>query len=128
VRFRIEFAQGNDLPGKGVDVLGEKLSFRRTDPGQTQALPSDAGNVQKRRENIDFLFGLKITILVMTVAEMSTTHKNAVKPPGQSVDHKQGVHPTGTHHPHRTDGRRILESGNPRQVRTGIGTPVTQKA
>jgi hypothetical protein len=128
VFLRIEFAQRNDILSEGFDMLGEKLPLRRTDPGQTQPLTADAGKIQKGGENIDFLFSLKITILVMTVAKMSAAHEYAVKPIGQPVDHEQGIHPSGTHHPHRPDGRRILESGNPRQVCAGVGTPVTQKA
>jgi hypothetical protein len=75
----------------------------------------------------DFLLSLNITFQVMAVTEVSTGHEDTVGPLLKGLDYKNRIHPTGAHHTYRSDIGRILQSGDARQVGTGIGAPVAQK-
>ena len=64
----------------------------------------------------------------MTFAETSASHKDAVGPCLQGLQHVMGRYRPGTHNPNDPDRRRILHSTDPSQVSGGISSPGAQKS
>jgi hypothetical protein len=69
-----------------------------------------------------------ITRLVMTFAETSAGHKDAVSPCLQGLQDIVGRYRPGTHDPNDPDRRRILHSTDPSQVSGSISSPGAQKS
>jgi hypothetical protein len=63
----------------------------------------------------------------MAVADVSAGHQHPIATFLKSADDKQRVHSSGAHDPHGPQVGRILQPGDASQIRTRIGTPVTQK-
>lgn len=67
----IKTALGLDGAGNIANDLCKSLAFCRRAPGQVESLSSDAGKFQEFPCELDLLFCLYITILVMAIADMS---------------------------------------------------------
>jgi hypothetical protein len=63
----------------------------------------------------------------MTVAEMSASHQNAITSTFERLNNKQRIHPAGTHNPDSPHVRRMLKSGYPGQIRSGVSAPIAEK-
>jgi len=63
----------------------------------------------------------------MTFAQVSPTHKNAVRPFLQTFQNILGRYGSCTHDPDRSDTRRILHSTDPSQVSGCVASPCAQK-
>jgi hypothetical protein len=63
----------------------------------------------------------------MAVADVTPGNKDAACTLGKSGDEKTLVYPSCAHEPHQTHIRRILDTGNPRQIGPAISTPVTNE-
>jgi hypothetical protein len=72
--------------------------------------------------------GIKITKLVMTFPQLSSTHENAVRPCEKSFDDEYRVHSARAHDPDHSDVRWILKTGNPCGVGRCIAAPVAEEA
>jgi hypothetical protein len=69
----------------------------------------NAGQAEQFLGTAYFLFRLNITYQVMTIAEMSPGHKDAVAALFERSNDKQGIHSAGTHDPDGPDIRWILQ-------------------
>jgi hypothetical protein len=72
--------------------------------------------------------GVDITFQVMAIPQVSAEDGDAVEPESQTLNHKDRVHPPGTHGEQRPDIGRILAAGYPGQVGSGVGTPSAKKS
>ena len=76
---------------------------------------------------MEHLFGLYITIQVMTVADVSPCHQYAVGALLKCLEDKIGVDPARTHDPDDPHIGRVLKTADARKVSSRICTPVTGK-
>jgi hypothetical protein len=74
------------------------------------------------------MYGLRITILVMTFAQVSPANQDSVHPLDEGIQNERGIHPACTHYPDNPDIRRVLEPGNTRSIRPGVTAPVAKEA
>jgi len=70
---------------------------------------------------------MDITVQVMAFPYVSAGDKNAVKAGFETMDHEDGVYPSGAHGSDDPDRRRILNPRDTCQIRARIGTPVAKK-
>jgi hypothetical protein len=87
----------------------------------------DSDEVQKLLQKSHPFLGHRITLQVMAVANVSPSYEYAVDPLLKSFDHVVGGDSRRTHDPNYPDVGRVLNSAYARKVRSGIGTPVTEK-
>jgi hypothetical protein len=59
---------------------------------------------------------------------MATKNQNTISTNAESLNDKEGIHPTATHHPDHPYVGRILYSGSASQVSTSIRAPITAKS
>jgi hypothetical protein len=88
----------------------------------------NAGKLQQLPEEGHPFIRHHITRLVMTFAEASAGHKDAVRPCLQGLQDIMGRDRPGAHHPDDPDRGRILHSTDPSQVSGCISSPGTQKS
>ena len=106
--------------GKGCPLGGGYPLQPQTaliDPQQPEQLPGFFND----------LLASYITFQVMTVADVSAGHQDAVRPFQESLEQKAVIYPAGAHEPDQTDIGRILHAGHPGQISPGIGTPVADE-
>jgi hypothetical protein len=53
---------------------------------------------------------MDITVQVMAFPDVSAGDKYAVKAPSKTMDHEDGINPSGAHGPDDPDRRRVLNS------------------
>jgi hypothetical protein len=92
-----------------------------------ESFRADAGQVEQFLGEDNLFFGLYITFQVMAIAEMSPGHKHTITALPEGFNDEGRVNPAGTHDPHGSQVRRILQARNTRQISPGVSTPVTQK-
>jgi hypothetical protein len=88
----------------------------------------NAGKLQQLLQKGHPFIRHDITRLVMTFAETSASHKDAVCPCLQGLQDIVGRYRSGTHNPDDPDRRRILHSTDPSQVSGSISSPGTQES
>ena len=108
--------------------MDEFHGLRRRDPSRSETLRVNAGKLQQLLQKRHPLIGHDITRLVMTFAETSACHKDAVRPCLQGLQDIMRRYRPGTHDPDDTDRRRILHSTDPSQVSGSISSPGTQES
>jgi hypothetical protein len=59
-------------------------------------------------------YGIIITDLVMTFAELSAAHENTVCTGTKGLDNKERIHPSSAHDPYNSNIWRILKAGHSR--------------
>jgi hypothetical protein len=74
------------------------------------------------------MYGLHITILVMTFTQVSPANQDPVHPLDEGIQNERGIHPARAHYPDNPDIGRVLESGNTRGIRPGVTAPVAKEA
>jgi hypothetical protein len=84
--------------------------------------------MQQFLSQTDLFVGLNITLQVMAITEMSPGNQYTVTSLFKRLQNKQRVDSARTHDAHGSDVGWILQPGYTGQIRTGIGTPVTQKS
>jgi len=104
------------------------LSFSRGYPFKPEALRLQAEVFQHHVNSFGAISGFFITFQVMTFAEVSPAYQDAVRSFGEGVDHQVGVDHARAHYPDDAAVGRILNPGDPGQIRPGIGTPVAAKS
>jgi hypothetical protein len=75
-----------------------------------------------------FVNGLVITVPVMTLSQVSATHKDAVCSLDKTIHQKHSVYTPRAHHPDHTDMGRILKTRHPSRISRRIAAPVAQEA
>ena len=108
--------------------MDEFHGLGRRDPSRSKALRVNAGELQQLLQKGHPFVGHHITRLVMTFAKTSASHKDAVGPCLQGLQHVMGRYRPGTHNPNDPDRRRILHSTDPSQVSGSISSPGAQKS
>jgi hypothetical protein len=83
--------------------------------------------IQKVLGQDDLFFSFYITVQVMAVSNMSSRDQDSVRTIQHSVQNKDRINPSGTHHPHRAQIVRILQAGYTSQISPGIRAPVAEK-
>jgi hypothetical protein len=69
-----------------------------------------------------------ITILVMTIPELSASDEYAIYPVEQGLQDIDRINRARAHHPHDPNVRRVLETRGSSQISASIGTPVAKKS
>lgn len=69
-----------------------------------------------------------ITILVMTVAELSAAHQDPIRSVEQGLRNIDGINRSSTHDPEDSDVLGVVESGRLGQVCAPIGAPIAQES
>lgn len=64
----------------------------------------------------------------MAVSEVSAEDEHSIEAASKAFDHMERIDPARAHRSKNPDGRGILEAGNPCQIRSGVGTPVTEES
>jgi hypothetical protein len=58
-------------------------------------------------------YGIVITSLVMTLAELSATHENTICTSMERLDNKEWIYSSGAHDPYNPDVWWVLKPGYP---------------
>ena len=95
---------------------------------QAKAFRADADGLQDFSGEVGGDDGVVITNLVMTLSQLSPTHKNAISPIQKPIHQEDGIYPAGAHHPDHPDMMRVLNPGHPSRVRRGIAAPMAEKS
>jgi hypothetical protein len=98
------------------------------DPSRSETLRMNARKLKQLLQEGHPLIRHHITRLVMTFAETSACHEDAICPCLQGLQDVVGRYCPGTHDPNDPDRRRILHSTDPSQVSGSISSPGAQKS
>ena len=108
--------------------MDEFNGLRRRDPPGPETLGVDARKLQQFLEKGHPFIRHRITRLVMTFAETSAGHKDAIRAGLQSLQDVVRRNRPGAHHPDDPDRRGVLHSTDPSQVSRRIRSPSAQKS
>lgn len=96
----------------------------RRNPLQGQSVRVNLKIVQNTPDQMKLVNGFVITVPVMTLAQVSAAHKDAVSPIHKTIHQKNSVYSSRAHYPDDADMRRILKTRHPGRISCGIATPV----
>ena len=125
--FNFQPSQILDHLHKRPDFFGKGGAFGRGDPLQPQTALIDSQQPEQFSGFFDDLLAFYITLQVMTVADVSAGHQDAVGALDKSLEQKSVIHPAGAHEPDQAHMGRVLHPGHPGQVGPGIGAPVADE-
>jgi hypothetical protein len=103
------------------------LGLAGRDPFDPEALRLQTKIFQHEINTCRAVLGFFITFQVMTFAQVSPAHQDAVGAFGEGVDYQVGVDHPGAHHPDDPAVGGILDAGDAGQIGAGIGAPVAAK-